>query len=243
MLLTTFRTTGVPVSTPVWIGQDGDTLLVTTRAGSGKVKRLRNSGRVELTPCDIRGNVADGAATVSGTAEVFTDPDSRATLTAIFEEKYATRWHEMRAADAKRDTPPVSATLRITLAWLDPGYPGHPARSAPGHPPLASYFARSGTSGRNPPISPDVGQMWPPSPYLATWPVVLAKWPVGARNDWLSSDVDGPNAAETYGWGEWMARPPRAIAVARSSQPAARRPRSAERRQHHVTSTAWMQHP
>ncbi|WP_209308980.1 pyridoxamine 5'-phosphate oxidase family protein [Blastococcus sp. CT_GayMR16] len=34
--LTTFRRTGVPVSTPVWAAPDGDTLLVWTRTDTGK---------------------------------------------------------------------------------------------------------------------------------------------------------------------------------------------------------------
>jgi uncharacterized protein len=34
--LTTFRRTGVPVSTPVWAAPKGDTLVVWTRADSGK---------------------------------------------------------------------------------------------------------------------------------------------------------------------------------------------------------------
>ena len=34
--LTTFRRTGVPVATPVWAAPDGDTLVVWTRADSGK---------------------------------------------------------------------------------------------------------------------------------------------------------------------------------------------------------------
>lgn len=45
---TTFRQSGERVSTAVWIGRDGDALVVTTPAGSGKVKRLRNSPRLEL---------------------------------------------------------------------------------------------------------------------------------------------------------------------------------------------------
>jgi len=59
--LTTFRKSGVPVSTAVWIALDGDDLVVTTPATSGKVKRLRNSPRVELRPCDRMGRVKEGA--------------------------------------------------------------------------------------------------------------------------------------------------------------------------------------
>ena len=66
--LTTFRRTGVPVATPVWAAPDGDSLVVWTRADSGKVKRLRHTSRVTLAPCDVRGRVqgpaADGVATI-----------------------------------------------------------------------------------------------------------------------------------------------------------------------------------
>lgn len=53
--LTTFRRTGAPVATPVWAAPDGDSLVVWTRADSGKVKRLRHTSRVTVAPCDIRG--------------------------------------------------------------------------------------------------------------------------------------------------------------------------------------------
>ncbi|WP_324277274.1 PPOX class F420-dependent oxidoreductase [Blastococcus brunescens] len=53
--LTTYRRTGVPVATPVWAAPDGDSLVVWTRADSGKVKRLRHTSRVTVAPCDVRG--------------------------------------------------------------------------------------------------------------------------------------------------------------------------------------------
>lgn len=68
--LTTFRRDGTPVATPVWIARDGDALVVTTVAGTGKVKRLRRNPRVELRPCSRRGEVPPGAGMASGTAEV-----------------------------------------------------------------------------------------------------------------------------------------------------------------------------
>ena len=53
--LTTFRKDGSAVSTPVWVARDGDHLYVMTDPSSGKATRLRNSGRVRLAPCDMRG--------------------------------------------------------------------------------------------------------------------------------------------------------------------------------------------
>jgi PPOX class probable F420-dependent enzyme len=68
--LTTFRRSGEPVSTPVWVGRDGGALVVLTPADSGKVKRLRNDPRVEIRPCGRFGAVADGVEPVAGTADV-----------------------------------------------------------------------------------------------------------------------------------------------------------------------------
>ena len=68
--LTTFRRSGEAVSTPVWVGREGASLVVLTPTDSGKVKRLRNDPRVELRPCGRFGAVADGVEPVAGTAEL-----------------------------------------------------------------------------------------------------------------------------------------------------------------------------
>ena len=72
--LTTFRRSGERVSTPVWVGRDGDALVVLTPAGSGKVKRLRHDSRVELAPCGRFGKVDDGVVPLAGTADVRESP-------------------------------------------------------------------------------------------------------------------------------------------------------------------------
>jgi PPOX class probable F420-dependent enzyme len=72
--LTTFRRSGDTVSTPVWIGRDGSSLIVLTPAGSGKVKRLRTDPRVEIRPCGRFGKVAEGVAPVAGTAQLREGP-------------------------------------------------------------------------------------------------------------------------------------------------------------------------
>ena len=71
--LTTFRRSGAPVSTPVWVGRHGEGLVVLTPAGSGKVTRLRHDPRVELRPCGRFGAVEDGVEPVPGAAEVRAD--------------------------------------------------------------------------------------------------------------------------------------------------------------------------
>jgi uncharacterized protein len=57
ILLTTFTKDGKPKPTPIWAAPDGDRLLVITEADSWKVKRIRNTPRVTLAVCDVRGNL------------------------------------------------------------------------------------------------------------------------------------------------------------------------------------------
>ena len=86
--LTTFRKSGEPVSTPVWVGRDGDALIVTTPETSGKVKRIRNSERVEVRPCNRMGRVEQGTESVAGVARLLTDDKDRKRLTEVIRRKY-----------------------------------------------------------------------------------------------------------------------------------------------------------
>ena len=56
LLLTTFTKDGRPKPTAIWGVPDGDKLLVITDDGSWKVKRIRNTPRVTIARCDMRGN-------------------------------------------------------------------------------------------------------------------------------------------------------------------------------------------
>jgi PPOX class probable F420-dependent enzyme len=86
--LTTFRRTGVPVATAVWIARDGDDLVVITVDNLGKTKRLAHTPRIELRPCDIRGVVADGAPVYAGTARLDRTPEGVAAVKAAMSQKY-----------------------------------------------------------------------------------------------------------------------------------------------------------
>jgi PPOX class probable F420-dependent enzyme len=64
--LETYRRSGKGVRTPVWFAVepagsptgDAPRLYVYTTEDSGKAKRIRQSGTVEIAPCDARGNVS-----------------------------------------------------------------------------------------------------------------------------------------------------------------------------------------
>ena len=83
--LTTFKKDGSAVSTPVWVARDGDELVVITDATSGKAKRIRNSGRVALAPCDMRGKVT--GPSVDGVARL-TDSTDTEYIAAQIKRKY-----------------------------------------------------------------------------------------------------------------------------------------------------------
>jgi PPOX class probable F420-dependent enzyme len=57
MNLATFRKTGVEVKTPVWFAATGGKLYCFSARNVGKLKRLRNSPRARIAPCDVRGKV------------------------------------------------------------------------------------------------------------------------------------------------------------------------------------------
>lgn len=84
VLLTTFRKSGDPVATPVWIAALADGAAgFTTEPDVGKVKRIRHTPRVTLQPCGMRGEVKPGSAVVEATATVKVAADAEAIHKAI----------------------------------------------------------------------------------------------------------------------------------------------------------------
>jgi PPOX class probable F420-dependent enzyme len=110
--LTTFRKTGEAVPTTVWIGRDGDALLVTTPRGTGKVKRIRNNPEVELSPSNRMGHVRDGAPVVKARAEILEDFETAARLATIFRRKYGLQWRIAMWLEGLRKK---KATVRVVL--------------------------------------------------------------------------------------------------------------------------------
>ena len=56
ILLTTFTKDGRSKPTPIWAVPEGDRLVAITQEQSWKVKRIRNTPRVTIAACDMRGN-------------------------------------------------------------------------------------------------------------------------------------------------------------------------------------------
>ena len=81
ILLTTFTKDGRPKPTAIWAAPAGDRLVVITQESSWKVKRIRNTPRVTIAPCDRRGN-SKGEA-VEATAALLDKSANSATYDAI----------------------------------------------------------------------------------------------------------------------------------------------------------------
>ena len=80
--LESFRKTGAGVRTPVWFAQGARPAIATettvfyiySEADAGKVKRIRNNGRVRVAPCNFRGNLAGDW--VAGRARICTGEEA-----------------------------------------------------------------------------------------------------------------------------------------------------------------------
>jgi uncharacterized protein len=81
ILLTTFTKDGRPKPTPIWAAVDGDRLLVISEEKSWKVRRIRNTPRVTLATCTLRGRPTSEA--VEGTAAILDKSQTGAVYDAI----------------------------------------------------------------------------------------------------------------------------------------------------------------
>ncbi len=84
VLLTTFTKDGRPKPTPVWAASDGNRLLIISEEKSWKVKRIRNTSRVTLAVCDIRGRAKSEA--IEATAAILDKSQTGAVYDAIGRE-------------------------------------------------------------------------------------------------------------------------------------------------------------
>jgi PPOX class probable F420-dependent enzyme len=81
ILLTTFTKDGRPKPTAIWAAPTGDRLVVITQEKSWKVKRIRNTPRVTIAPCDRTGNAKGDA--VEALATILDKSANGATYDAI----------------------------------------------------------------------------------------------------------------------------------------------------------------
>lgn len=84
--LETFRKSGAGVKTPVWFVQEGETLFVWTEASSGKAKRIRNNGQVNVAPSRGDGTVL--GAWLPAAASCDDSPEAQQHVRGLMAKKY-----------------------------------------------------------------------------------------------------------------------------------------------------------
>ena len=94
MALTTFRTDGRAVTTPVWFVVDGAELLLWTGAGTGKLRRLRRTPCCTVAPCTTAGRITGPA--LEGVARELAGSEGRR-VQRLLRRKYPV---QKRALDA-----------------------------------------------------------------------------------------------------------------------------------------------
>jgi PPOX class probable F420-dependent enzyme len=70
----------------VWFVQDGEILFVRTVANSGKVKRIRNNGQVNIAPCKVDGVLV--GEWIPATAREVNDKDIDRKADRLLDKKY-----------------------------------------------------------------------------------------------------------------------------------------------------------
>ncbi|MDQ2757669.1 MAG: PPOX class F420-dependent oxidoreductase [Actinomycetota bacterium] len=122
--LTSFRQDGTAVATAVWVAATPEGLVVTTPAGSHKVKRLRRRPEVTLQPCGRSGKVEPGAPSVSATVEIIEPSDTATTRDAVaaLSSKYRLEYPVVMAIEKvmARFGRPSGAAGRVILRLTDP---------------------------------------------------------------------------------------------------------------------------
>jgi uncharacterized protein len=81
ILLTTFTRDGRPKPTAIWAAPADDRLVVITQERSWKVKRIRNTARVTIAPCDRSGHPKGEA--VEASAAILPKSANAATYDAL----------------------------------------------------------------------------------------------------------------------------------------------------------------
>ena len=98
IVLTTYRRDGRAVPTTVWFAYDQGNIYITTGSKAGKIKRVRNNGRVEMTPSDRTGNLL-GELQIEGRAHEST-PEERTHAREVLAQKYGEMFERIAGQDS-----------------------------------------------------------------------------------------------------------------------------------------------
>lgn len=85
-LLTTFRKDEQGVPTPMWFATSEDTLYMSTRGNSAKVRRLRRQAKILMAPCTSSGRPL--GPSVETTGRLVTDPEELERGEKVLQNRY-----------------------------------------------------------------------------------------------------------------------------------------------------------
>lgn len=100
VLLTTYTKDGRAKPAAVWAAPENGELLVWTETTSWKVRRIRNTPRVTLAVCDVRGKVR--SAEIEGTARVLDSEGTERARAAITAKYGLVGWVLVKASLLRR---------------------------------------------------------------------------------------------------------------------------------------------
>ena len=83
--LETYRQSGKAVKTPVWFVIVKDDILIITREGTGKIKRLKLNSQVRIASCTMKGAITGDW--ISGTGKILDDINT-AEIVKLRDKKY-----------------------------------------------------------------------------------------------------------------------------------------------------------
>ncbi len=98
IVLTTYRRDGRAVPTTVWFAYDQGKIYITTGSNAGKIKRVRNNGRVDMTPSDRTGNLL-GEPHIEGHAHEST-LEERTHAREVLAQKYGEMFERIAGQDS-----------------------------------------------------------------------------------------------------------------------------------------------
>ena len=110
--LETFRKSGESMQTPVWFVQAGETIYIQTVANSGKVKRIRNNGRVNIAPCKMDGKLI--GAWVPAQAREVTNPEVSTEADRLLDRKYGLMRKMFSLGSARQGRQDTILEIRLT---------------------------------------------------------------------------------------------------------------------------------
>jgi len=113
----TFRKSGAEVKTPIWFATDPEEprrLWMYTNGKSGKVKRLRNSGRSRVAACNARGAVH--GPWLEATSRIEADPAQIERAFDLLVEKYGWQARLLLIGARLGNTWKDRRILEVTLA-------------------------------------------------------------------------------------------------------------------------------